>query len=178
MNRSVSFFFFFRSSSTSLYCFLLVSSRVYNAAMADSSAQSRLSKDTRSEKSAKKGFPIFFMMLQRLVTCLWKVFCVDRPCSWFREFWGLSGSLSERSSLSNCFRSLDSSGSDSIQRLKATGFSVRPIQPPEPFTWSNRIPENVLAVFEITQLPLIWNSSLIGRGKDFISLIWTDSYLA
>ena len=148
-----------------------MSSRVYNAAMADSSAQSRLSKNTSSEKSAKKG-------LQRLVTCLWKVFYVDRPSSWFRTFWGLSGSLSEKSSLSNCFQSLDSSGSYSIQHLKARGFSVRLIQPPEPFTWSNRIPENVLAVFEKTQLPLIWNSSLIGRGKDFISLIWTGSHLA
>ena len=37
-----------------------MSSRVYNAAMADSSAQSRLSKNTRSEKSAEKGLPIFF----------------------------------------------------------------------------------------------------------------------
>ena len=143
-------------------------------------------RDTRSEKSAKKGFPIFLMMLERLVTCLWKVFCVDRPCSWFRKFWGLSGSLSEKYWLSNCFRSLDSSGPDSIQRLKATGFSVRPIQSPEPFTlrfscscaWSNGIPENVLAVFEITQLPWISNSSLIGRGKDFLSLIWTGSHLA
>ena len=36
----------------------------------------------------------------------------------------------QKSIRSNCFRSLDSSGRDSIQRLKATGFSVRPIQPP------------------------------------------------
>ena len=124
----------FRSSSTSLtkllYCPFPVSSSMYNAAMTDWSAQSRLSRDTRSENSAKKGLPIFLMMLQRLVTCLWKVFCVDRPCSWFRKFWELSGLLSAKYSLSNCFRSLDSSGPDSIQRLKAAGFSVRPLQPP------------------------------------------------
>ena len=29
----------------------------------------RLSRDTRSEKSAQKGFPIVLMMLERLVTC-------------------------------------------------------------------------------------------------------------
>ena len=31
-------------------------------------------------------------------------------------------------------RSLANSGSDNIQRLNAIGFSVKPMQPPEPFT--------------------------------------------
>ena len=82
------------------------------------------------------------------------------------------------------FWSIDRSGPDSIQRLKVTGFSVRPRQPPKPFTlrfscscaWSNGIPEFVLATV-ITQFPWISNSSLIGWGKDFISLMWTGSHL-
>ena len=66
----------------SWYCFLPVSTKVCNAAITDSSAQFRLWRVTSSGKSSKKGLPIRLMVSQRPSTCLGKVFCDARPCSW------------------------------------------------------------------------------------------------
>ena len=152
-----------RSSSTFLtkswYFSLPVDSKVRTVAITDSSVQLRLSRVTKSGKSSKKGLPIRLMVSERLETCLWKVFCVERPCSWCWKFVEISVSSSGRYTPSNCFTSLANSGPESIHRLKAAGFSVSPTAPPEPLTilfscscaWSKGIEENVLVVLESTQ---------------------------
>ena len=84
LRTSITFF------TKSWYCFLPVSTKVCNAATTDSSAPFRLSRVTRSGKSSKKGLPIRLMVSQIPSTCLWKVFCDARPCSWWRKLSGFS----------------------------------------------------------------------------------------
>ena len=153
--------------------FLPVSSKLFIASITDLYVHLRLSRVTSSGKSSKKGLPI--RLMERLVTCLWKVFCVKRPCSCW-QYSDMPVSSSWIYSSSNCFRSLTISGPDSIQRRKALRFSVNPITPPEPFTilfscscpWSNGSAENLLVVFEKIQWDQFSNSSLILSGKDFM----------
>ena len=77
--------------SQSWQCFLPVSSQVRTVATTDSSAHLQLSRVTSSGKSSKNGLPIRLMVSERLVTCLWKVVCVERPCLWCWKFLGLQG---------------------------------------------------------------------------------------
>ncbi len=147
----------------------------------DVSVQFRLSRVTRSGKSSNDRVLIPLIVPERLVTCRWKVFCVDRPCSWCWKFLGISASKSGRYSTSKWFSNLAISGPESIHRRKAIDVSVSPTATPEPFTilfssswaWSNGIEENLLVVLESTQWECVSNSYLLVSGKDSISLMWT-----
>jgi len=95
-----------RSTSTvftySWYFFVPVSSSVRIVFTTASFAQLRLSRVTNSGKSSRKGFPILHIVLDRLSTCRWKVFCAASPCSCCSKLAGFSGSSSWRYPSSYC----------------------------------------------------------------------------
>ena len=120
---------------------------------ADSSAITFVLSVKRSPVSSKKGFPKSSTAATRDFTSLkketWKLLC-SSWCLTF-SFVPVSGAMPA----SNSLTSLAISGPDSIHRRRAFGFSVRPTDPPSPFTialfcscaWSMAIEEKRLRFY-------------------------------